>query len=210
MIVLHIVVLILIAVGMIWIVAFCVRATLTAEHLRGVLSLQGMNESEVATANFIKAVEHAEKSFIIHDDGNYMVDSIYNNQEAIAALLKQMKEHKSLRVMCWFNVESSPELRLVEAVRKNNDLTTRFEVKYRKKAKFSLWQFSWLDPHYKIADDGEYGTVSRHSLGSKKRRFRTEDCTQASPKGRDITLGPYIRRFNKGFGKAYALSLGDG
>lgn len=50
-----IVILVLIALSIIGVVAFCIRETLQAEHLRGVLSQQGMNEPEVATANFIKS-----------------------------------------------------------------------------------------------------------------------------------------------------------
>lgn len=210
MIVLHVAVLVLIALGIIWVVAFCVRATLRAEHLHGVLSLQGMNESEVATANFIQAVNRAEKSLLIHDDGNDMNDSVYNDQKAIGAVVDRMREYKSLRVKCWFNVESAQELGLVATLRKDDRLATRFEVRYRKPSTLKLWRLSWFDPHYKIADDGEYGTVSRHAFGARRRRFRTEDCAQASTVGRDLTLGPYMRRFERGFERGIPPSLDDG
>ena len=198
--VVQMVVLTLIAVGIIAVVAFCIRATLLAHHLRGVLSLQGRNEPEVATANFVEAVGHAEKSLIIHDDGNNMADSLYNDPDAIEALINRMKEHEALRVKCWFNVESKPELALVAAVRNEDHLATRFEIRYRKPTLLGLWRLSWFDPHYKIAD-GEFGTLSNHAFGSGQRRFRIEDCTQASTKGRDITLGPFMRRFDRGFKK---------
>ena len=207
MIVLHVAVVVIIAVGIIWIVAFCVRATLRAEHLHGVLSLQGMNKDKVATAKFIETVRHAKKSLIIHDDGNDMSDSVYNDQEAIDAVVNRMNEQESLRVKCWFNVEST--IGLVEAIRRESQLAKRFDVRYRKPSKLGLWRFSWFDPHYKIADDGEYGTVSRHALGAKRRRFQIEDCIQASERGRDITLGPYMRRFDRGFRKGIPTSLGD-
>lgn len=207
MIVVHVVVLGFIAIGIISVVVLCIRATLLAHHLHGVLSLQGMNEPEVATANFVRAVGHAERSLIIHDDGNHMADSLYHDPDAIEALVNRMKEHEALRVRCWFNVESVPELDLVAAIRKDSRLAARFEVRYRKPTLLGLWRFSWFDPHYKIAD-GEFGTLSNHALGSGKRRFRIEDCTQASAKGRDITLGPFVRRFDRGFKNGLPPSLG--
>lgn len=200
MIVVHVVLLGFIAIGIIAVVAFCIRATLLAHHLRGVLSLQGRNEPEVATANFVEAVGHADKSLIIHDDGNNMADSLYNDPDAIEALVNRMNEHEAIRVKCWFNVESVPELGLVAAIRKDSRLATRFEIRYRKPTLLELWRLSWLDPHYKIAD-GEFGTLSNHAFGSGRRRFRIEDCTRASAKGRDITLGPFMRRFDRGFEK---------
>ena len=207
MIVVHVLMLVLIAVGIISVLAFCVRATLVAHHLHGVLSLQGRNEPEVAIANFIKAVAHAEKSLIIHDDGNHMVDSLYNDPDAIKAIVNRMHEHEALRVKCWFSVESVPELALVSAIRNDDRLTTRFEVRYRKPTLLGLWRFCWLDLHYKIAD-GKYGTLSRRAFRSERRRFRIEDCVQASAKGRDITLGSYLRRFDRGFNKGLPPSLG--
>ena len=191
-----------IALSIIGAVAFCVRATLQAEHLHGVLSLQGMNAPKVATANFIKAVEHAEESLIIHDDGNHMADSIYNDQDAIRAVVDRMYECESLRVKCWFNEKATLELDLVATIRKDSRLAPRFEVRYRKRTKLRLWRSSWLDPHYKIADDGKYGLVSRHAFRSGRRKFQIEDCVQASTRGRAITLGPYMRRFDRGFDKA--------
>lgn len=207
MIVVHVLVLVLIAAGIISVLAFCVRATLVAHHLHGVLSLQGRNEPEVAIANFIKAVAHAEKSLIIHDDGNHMVDSLYNDPDAINAIVNRMKEHETLKVKCWFNVESAPELGLVAAIRNDSLLATRFEVRYRRPTLLGLWRSSWFDPHYKIAD-GKYGTLSRHAFHSERRHFRIEDCVQASAKGRDITLGSYLRRFDRGFNKGLPPSLG--
>lgn len=209
MIVLQMAVSLIVAVGIIWVVAFCVRATLRAEHLHGVLSLHGMNEAGVATENFVKTVGHAKKSLIIHDDGNYMKDSVYNDQRAIDAVVNRMNEQDSLRVKCWFNVESPTALGLVAAIRKERQLAMRFDVRYRKPSALRLWRFRWFDPHYKIADDGEYGTVSRHALGEERRRFQIEDCVQASEKGRDITLGPYMRRFDRGFKKGIPPSLDD-
>lgn len=209
MIVLQVVASALVAAGAIWVVVFCVRATLRAEHLRGVLSLQGMNESDVATANFIETVRRAETSLAIHDDGNNMEGSVYNDQKAIDAVVTQMNKHESLSVKCWFNVESVPELGLVAAMRNDDRLATRFAVRYRKPSPLKLWRFSWFDPHYKIADGGEYGTVSRHAFGAMQRRFWIEDCAQASQKGKDITLGPYMRRFAKGFQNGNPPSAGD-
>lgn len=208
MIALHYAVLVLIAIAIIAVVAFCVRATLQAKHLHGVLSLEGMNTPGLATSNFIKTVGHAERSLIIHDDGNNMADSVYNDEEAIDAVVRRMQEHESLRIRCWFNVES--ELGLVTTVREDDHLAKRFDVRYRKPSWLRLWRFSWLDPHYKIADDGEFGTVSRHAFGAQRRRFRIEDCAEASEEGRDITLGAYMRRFDRGFDKGIPMSSGDG
>lgn len=202
-----IVILVLIALSIIGVVAFCIRETLQAEHLRGVLSQQGMNEPEVATANFIKVVQQAEKSLMIHDDGNAMADSVYNDADAISALVKRMKKCDSLEVRCWFNVQAARELDLVTTIRKDERLRTRFKVRCRKQKRFNLWRFRWFDPHYKIADDGKYGMVSRHAFDSGRRQFRIDDCGQASPRGRTIVLGPYMRRFDRGFKRAISPFL---
>ena len=207
MIALHYAVLVLIAIAIIAVVAFCVRATLQAKHLHGVLSLEGMNTPGLATLNFIKTVGHAERSLIIHDDGNNMADSVYNDEEAINAVVRRMQENDSLRVRCWFNVES--DLGLVTTIQKDEHLAKRFDVRYRKPSFLKLWRSRWLDPHYKIADDGEFGTVSRHAFRAQRRRFRTEDCAGASAEGRDITLGAYMRRFDRGFEKGNPMSSGD-
>lgn len=204
MIALHFAVLMLTAIAIISVVAFCVRATLRAKHLHGVLSLEGMNTPELATSNFIKTVGHAEKTLIIHDDGNHMADSVYNDEKAIDAVVRQMQEHDSLRVRCWFNEED--DLGLVTTIRKDDHLANRFDVRYRNPSSLKLWRSRWLDPHYKIADDGEFGTVSRHAFGAQRRRFQIEDCTQASEEGRDITLGAYMRRFDRGFEKGIPSS----
>lgn len=211
MIVLQVVTSALVAAGAIWVFVFCVRATLRAEHLRGVLSLQGMNESDVATANFIETVRRAETSLVIHDDGNNMEGSVYNDQKAIDAVVTQMNKHESLSVKCWFNVESAPELGLVAAMRNDGRLATRFAVRYRKPSPLKLWRFSWFDPHYKIADGGEYGTVSRHAFGAMQRRFGSRTapkrprrartsrwvhtCVASPEASRTGALGPAWRSF---------------
>ena len=69
MIVVHVVVLGFIAMGIIFVIAFCIRATLLAQHLRGVLSLQGRNEPEVATANFVEAVAHCPTMYSVPANG---------------------------------------------------------------------------------------------------------------------------------------------
>lgn len=210
MIFLQVTLLVIVAVAVIWVVALCIRATLRAEHLYGVSSFEGMNEPGVATENFIETVEHAKDLLIIHDDGNYMGGSVYNDRKAIDAVVSRMNEQKSLKVKCWFNVESETELGLVAAIRKEGHLGTRFEVRYRKPSALRLWRFSWFDPHYKIADDGRFGTVSRHALGASRRRFRIEDCVQASEKGRDITFSRYRRLFDRGFDEGISPTSGKG
>ena len=111
-----------------------------------VVFTSGTNDDKQAVSRFVDIVRHATKNLIVHDDGNKMPGTIYDNPEAIEALDRQLTEHEQLVVKCLFNVHD--ELAMVERLRQRHP--ERFKVKYRRWP----WPRPAFDVHYKIADSG--------------------------------------------------------
>ena len=158
-----------------------------------VVFTSGTNDGEKAVSGFVEVVGHATKNLIVHDDGNKMPGTIYDNPEAIDALDRQLTEHEQLVVKCLFNVHD--ELAMVERLRQR--FPERFKVKYgRSRPAF--------DVHYKIADDGAFGHLSHHAMGEEERHFEVRDCSAVNQTERNIEHGKYMRRFKRQFRKATA------
>ena len=156
------------------------------------------NDDNAAVKEFIKVVQHATKNLIVHDDGNKMHGTIYDNPEAIEALDRQMNEHQDLVVKCLFNDNTPGKLKMVEELRQRHP--ERFKVKYRRWP----WSRPAFDVHYKIADDGAFGHLSHHAMEGKKRHFEVRDCSAANQTERNIEHGKYMRRFKWQFRLASA------
>lgn len=150
----------------------------------------GVND-DYAIASFVEVVRHATRKLIVHDDGNKMPGTIYDNPEATEALDLQMNEHEELVVECLFNTRD--QLAMVELLRHRHP--KRFKVKYRRWP----WSRPAFDVHYKIADDGAYGHLSHHLFGAEERHFEVRDCSNANQTERDIEHGKYMRRFKRQF-----------
>lgn len=151
----------------------------------------GINDDDKAVSGFVNVVEHATKNLIVHDDGNKMLGTIYDNPDAIEALDRQMNEHEELVVKCLFNTRD--ELAMVEQLRER--YPERFQVKYRRWS----WRRPAFDVHYKIANDGAFGLLSHHDMEEKGRHFEVRDCSGANQTERNIEHGKYMRRFARQF-----------
>lgn len=151
----------------------------------------GVNDDSEALSKFVTVVQHAERDLIIHDDGNDMPGTIYNDAAVIEAIDRQMAQHKKLVVKCLFNARD--KLAMVE--RLSERYPTRFHVRYRR------WRRKRpaFDVHYKIADGGEIGHLSHHDYGARERYFEVRNCVSANQRERDIELGKYMRRFKRQF-----------
>ena len=156
-----------------------------------VVFTSGTNDDKQAVSSFVDIVRHATKNLIVHDDGNKMPGTIYDNPEAIEALDRQLTEHEQLVVKCLFNVHD--ELAMVERLRQRHP--ERFKVKYRRWP----WPRPAFDVHYKIADDGAIGHLSHHDMGAAERHFEVRDCLATKQTERNIEHGKYMRRFKRQF-----------
>ena len=161
-----------------------------------VVFTSGTNDDTEAVSKFVEVVQHATKNLIVHDDGNKMHGTIYDNPEAIEALKRQMNKHEDLVVKCLFNIPD--ELKMVDELRQH--YPERFKVKYRRWP----WSRPAFDVHYKIADDGAFGHLSHHAMEGKKRHFEVRDCSAANQTERNIEHGKYMRRFKWQFRLASA------
>ena len=72
----------------------------------------GRNDDKQAVETFVSVVREAERSLIIHDDGNKAPGTIYDDPTVIEAMDDQMRKHKELAVKCLFNAHD--ELALVD------------------------------------------------------------------------------------------------
>lgn len=147
----------------------------------------GVNDDAEASSRFIKVVGHATRELIVHDDGNDMPGTIYNDEEVIDAVDRQMAHHEALVVKCLFN--TCQRLAMVERLSKG--YPTRFHVRYRRWP----WQRPAFDVHYKIADRGAIGHLSHHGYGAEERYYEVRNCLHVNQRERTIEFGKYMRRF---------------
>ena len=151
----------------------------------------GVNDDLEAGSRFIDVVQHAEHELIVHDDGNDMPGTIYNDEEVIRAVDQQMAKHEKLVVKCLFNARA--KLALVEQL--SERYSERFHVRYRR----WRWPRPAFDVHYKIADRGAIGHLSHHDYGAEDRYFEVRNCLGVNQRERNIEFGKYMRRFKRQF-----------
>ena len=151
----------------------------------------GINDDREAVSRFVEVVRHAKHELIVHDDGNAMPGTIYNDENVIRAVDEQMTSHEKLVVKCLFN--ACDKLAMVE--RLSELYPDRFHVKYRR------WRRARpvFDVHYKIADRGAIGHLSHHDYGAAERNFEVRNCLSVNQRERDIEFGKYMRRFKRQF-----------
>lgn len=164
----------------------------------------GVNDDVEAVSRFVEVVRHAKCELIIHDDGNDMPGTIYNDESVVGAVDRQMAQHEGLAVKCLFNARA--ELALVERLSKR--YRARFHVRYRRWP----WPRPAFDVHYKIADSGAIGHLSHHGYGAGERHFEVRNCLGVNQRERNIELGKYMRRFKRQFwlGKGRPQEAGRG
>ena len=151
----------------------------------------GRNDDKQAVETFVRVVGEAERSLIIHDDGNKTPGTIYDAPAAIQAMEDQMRKHEALVVKCLFNAHH--ELTLVDQLSRR--YPARFHVRYRRWP----WRRPAFDVHYKIADDGAIGHLSHHDWDAENRVFEVRDCRRVNKTERKIQLGKYMGRFKRQF-----------
>lgn len=160
---------------------------------RGGNIVEDQNSGEKAVVYFMRVIEEANEQVIIHDDGDSVEESIYNNKAVVAALDRRLKDSPRLNVRILFN-SPGVQLDILELAKKHGD---RVRIRYRKDGR------PVGDIHYKIADR-RMGYFSEHDEGSTDRKVWIYEFQDAPRRARDRVFGDPIRRFEQEFAEARA------
>lgn len=161
------------------VVMVCVVIVWRAQAFLSVGVTRGVNDNDTAVSMFICLVNKVENEMIIHDDGDNTEDSIYNNDNAIEAVRKRLREHKDLTIKCFFNEKE--EIKMVSL---GKQFPGRFVVRYRQGERPDY------DIHYKIID-GRKGYLSVHDPGGRSRKYEMVDCTDSPQRVRRRMFGKF-------------------
>ena len=154
----------------------------------------GFNDDNAAVRAFIFVVDAAADTLIVHDDGNKMHQTVYDDGDAISALRRQLRMQKKLRVRFLFNEQA--DLEMVNVLR--SEFPTRIDVRYMRGGR------PRGDVHYKIADAGIVGHLSKQEYGQPERHFKLFDCSANNQRSRKRVFGKYLERFEQDFEAAQA------
>ena len=144
--------------------------------------------STAAKKSFLDVLEAAKKEVIIHDDGDRVSDSPYEDDEVLAKMRAVCDRGVAIR--CLFNCDEDLAIK--------RELANVVGIRIRK--------YRNLGAHYKIADGGALAYLSWHRPGEVRRTFRRIDC-RAVPKyaltqTKDRLLGEYIEAFKDAYENA--------
>ena len=163
----------------------------------------GVNDGAVTSREFIRLVDAAERNMIIHDDGNKVEDSIYDDPKVIEALRRNLDRSPRLCVYCLFN-DDEPDLLLRGMAREH----PRLEVRVRKDQ--PQYREEEIRSHYKLIDNGLQAYLSWHAHGERERMYRTVDCSMVAKPFRSLVarnaLGEYLDRFKLEYANASVAS----
>lgn len=157
---------------------------------RGGNIVEDRNSGEKAVAYFMRVLDEAEGQLIIHDDGDDVEGTPYNDKDVMKALEGRLSG-SDLKVRILFNVPGV-ELDILELAKKYGD---RLQVRYRKDGR------PVGDIHYKIADR-RMGYFSSHDEGSAYRKIWIYEFQHAPRRACDRVFGDPIRRFEQEFTEA--------
>lgn len=147
----------------------------------------GVNDDEAAADMFIRVLSAAKESVVIHDNGDRIDGTVYEDERVINAVRQQLEKHQALKIRCLFN--DREELALVQRI--GAAYPDRFHAFYR------CGPRPVGDVHYKIADGGVLGHLSAHGHRQPERSFKLLDCTQAKPRTRRSVFGKYLKQFER-------------
>ena len=147
----------------------------------------GGNDDDAATQMFLRVLRTAEKTLHVHDDGDKGNGSIYDDDDVVQAVRRQLEDRPELQIRCLFNDKA--DLKLVRELRA--EYPDRFTVYYLSGPR------PIGDVHYKIADGGVMGYLSSHEHGQPERNFKLLDCSAAKPRTRKKAFGKYLEQFDR-------------
>lgn len=150
------------------------------------------NDNSEAMSRFSEALDHANSELLIHDDGDKVDGSIYDDDSVIQAVRDRLNNCPNLRIRCLLNFNED-----VKATKLSDEFNERFQVRY-------LYQRPVDDIHFKIADRGKWAYLSTHRKGSPERDGEVCDGTRASERVREYYVGDLLEAFDDGFEKAHS------
>lgn len=147
-----------------------------------VSTVSDSNSDQAAVEQFIALLGEAERSMVVHDDGNKMDGSIYESEAVIDAVRQKIAKDGRFRLSCHFNFGG-----------------TRFTKEFERcpAVRITIGQGDRPDDdvHYKIIDCGRKAHLSSHKLNSKERRYKMVDCGKVPRRlmahVTDVLLGRY-------------------
>ena len=160
---------------------------------RGGNIIEDRNSGEKAVVYFMRVIEEADEQLIIHDDGDSVEGSVYNDEQVIAALDRRLGSGSRLKVSILFN-NPGVQLDILELAKKHGD---RLRIRYRQGGRPAG------DIHYKIADR-RMGYFSEHDEGSAYRKIWVYEFQDAPRKAQERVFEDPIRRFEREFAQAEA------
>ena len=150
-----------------------------------------INDDDSVVSNFIALLDEARTSMILYDDGNDMAGSVYNDSRVIDAVHSKLQANPDFELRCLFNCDDDVEFRKEFADKPQVEIRTRSDMDGERRI------------HYKIIDGGVKAYLSRHSLGSSQRQYKTVDCTNVSKRHRSRVAESVLRRYTADFATAF-------
>ena len=149
------------------------------------------NDNAEAMVRFVETLEYANSELLIHDDGDKVEGSVYDDDSVIQAVRDRLAECPNLRIRCLLNFKED-----VKVAKLSEEFNERFQVRY-------LHQRPVGDIHFKIADHGKWAYLSTHRQGALERDGEVCDGRSASERVRQYYVGDLLEAFNEGFEKAH-------
>lgn len=170
-------------VHVIMLITFIALAVRQLERIAGNLRVQVLyddeNDDGVAVWTFRDLIKAAEHEIVLHDDGNKLAGSIYDDPDLMEELRGRLRD--GLQIRAHFN--NTAKLAF-------NDLAEEFpgqvEIRYQDA------RTKGRDVHYKIADGGAMGYLSMHAHGKSKRRSKFIDCRKAPRRNREAVFRKHL------------------
>lgn len=159
-------------------------------HRGGCIIFRERNSNEMALDYFVKVVNAAENRLIVHDDGDNVADTPYNDKRLLDVLAQRLETCHLLEVKVLFNVKDE-NLRIVQMAHNYNH---RLQIRYKDERPTG-------DIHYKIADD-TIGYFSEHEQGSSDRKMWVYDFTDTTKMARNRAFGTHLHLFEREFAQA--------
>ena len=146
----------------------------------------GKNDDASAKEQFLAMLARATHTLIVHDDGDNMDVSVYNDQEVLDAVENRLATTKRLTIKILFNFREPLEIYALAANHDRLEIST-LDLTHEQRPEH--------DVHYKIADGGKYAYLSLHGRGSPERRFESYECPRAFSFQRKALFGTYEQHF---------------
>ena len=158
---------------------------------RGGNIIEDRNSGEKAVVYFMRVLGEADERMVVHDDGDDVPGSIYNNEHVLEALERRLRDKPELKVCMLFN-NPGVQLKILDLAKTRRD---QLQIRYRRRGR------PVGDVHYKIADK-RMGYFSEHDEGSTYRDIWIYEFQSAPKKACERAFGDHIRRFDSEFAEA--------